>query len=69
MSVNRSLWQRCYDGKPLKKVREALEAGADPNSIRGDDEFPELVLKLQGWDGDSTCLMAAASRAKHNVYV
>jgi len=43
--LNNLLWEKCKDGK-VEEVREALQAGADPNTTRG-------IL-------DDTCLMVAA---------
>ena len=56
MAVNLDLYMKCYNGE-VDQVRQALESGADPNSIHGD---PNSIH-------NHTLLMAAAWNNREEV--
>ena len=45
MSLNRDLWENCKQGK-LREARQALEAGADPNTT-GDRNMTCLMVAVE----------------------
>ena len=61
-----NLWEKCIDGK-LEEVREALQAGADPNTTYGDWNFPCLTWAAQYNHDEVVALLLSSEGIKVNA--